>query len=184
MRGRPCRSTTCSQEAHRRRRERKKESARGFVERGQGFARRVGIMRRPSAPSPVLKRRDAMAMAAAPYLHPKLSSVDATLSSASEKPGDVDSIQVTFVHPRPQGIDEDADGKRASMEGARRARRASWSVLLRRMVTRSSIGLGFWSWASTGVEYKAARDRGRRARSSRRTRSVAWAMDLSSVGLG
>ena len=61
------------------------------------------------------KRRDAMAMAAAPYLHPKLSSVDARLSSASEKPGDVDRIQVTFVHAQPQGIDDDADGKLASM---------------------------------------------------------------------
>jgi hypothetical protein len=70
------------------------------------------VMRDPNADD---KRRDAMAMAAAPYLHPKLSSVDAKLSSASEKPGDVDSIQVTFVRPQPQGIDEDADGKLASM---------------------------------------------------------------------
>jgi hypothetical protein len=61
------------------------------------------------------KRPDAMAMAAAPYLHPKLSSVDARLSSASEKAGDVDRIQVTFVHAQPQGIDDDADGKLASM---------------------------------------------------------------------
>ena len=61
------------------------------------------------------KRRDAMAMAAAPYLHPKLSSVDAKLSNASEKPGDVDRIEVTFVHAQPHGIDEDADGKLASM---------------------------------------------------------------------
>ena len=67
------------------------------------------------------KRRDAMAMAAAPYLHPKLSSVDAKLSSASEKP-EVDHIQVTFVHAQPQGIDEDAGGKLASM-GCQRATR-------------------------------------------------------------
>jgi hypothetical protein len=65
-------------------------------------------MRDPAADD---KRRDAMAMAVAPYLHPKLSSVDAKLSSAWEKPGDVDRIQATFVHPQPQGIDEDADGK-------------------------------------------------------------------------
>ena len=64
------------------------------------------VMRDASADQ---KRRDAMAMAAAPYLHPKLSSVDAKLSSASEKP-EVDHIQVTFVHPQSQGIDEDADG--------------------------------------------------------------------------
>jgi len=72
----------------------------------------LGVMRDPGADD---KRRDAMAMAAAPYLHPKLSSVDARLSSASEKPGDVDRIQVTFVHAQPQGIDDDADGKLASI---------------------------------------------------------------------
>ena len=66
------------------------------------------VMRNPNADE---KRRDGMAMAAAPYLHPKLSSVDAKLSSASEKPGDVDRIQVTFVHPQPKGIDEDDEGK-------------------------------------------------------------------------
>ena len=70
------------------------------------------VMRDASADQ---KRRDAMAMAAAPYLHPKLSSVDAKLSSASDKFGDVDRIEVTFVHPRPQGIDEDTDGKLTSM---------------------------------------------------------------------
>jgi DNA invertase Pin-like site-specific DNA recombinase len=42
-------------------------------------------------------------------------SVDAKLSSASEKFGDVDRIEVTFVHPRPQGIDEDRYGKFTSM---------------------------------------------------------------------
>jgi hypothetical protein len=72
----------------------------------------LAVMRDPNADH---KRRDAMAMAAAPYLHAKLSSIDAKLSSALEKPEDVSSIQVTFVHPRPQGIDEDADGKLASM---------------------------------------------------------------------
>jgi|SRR4029077_9749572 hypothetical protein len=61
------------------------------------------------------RRRDAMAMAAAPYLHPKLSAVDAKLSNASEKPGDVDRIEVTFVHAQPQSIDDDADGKLTSM---------------------------------------------------------------------
>jgi Family of unknown function (DUF5681) len=68
----------------------------------------LAVMRDPNVD---YKRRDAMATAAAPYLHPKLSSVDAKLSSAWEKPGDVDRIQVTFVHPQPQGMDEDVDRK-------------------------------------------------------------------------
>jgi hypothetical protein len=72
----------------------------------------LGVMRDPRVDD---KRRDAMAAAAAPYLHPKLSSVDAKLSNASEKPGDVDRIEVTFVHAQPHGIDEDADGKLPSM---------------------------------------------------------------------
>ena len=72
----------------------------------------LAVMRDASADR---KRRDAMAMAAAPYLHPKFSSVDAKLSSASEKPEDVDRIEVTFVHAQPHGVDEDADGKLASM---------------------------------------------------------------------
>jgi hypothetical protein len=46
------------------------------------------------------KRRDAMAMAAAPYLHPKLSTVEAKQPEleTSEAP----HIQVTFVRPRPR----------------------------------------------------------------------------------
>jgi hypothetical protein len=72
----------------------------------------LAVMRDPGADD---KRRDAMAMAAAPYLHPKLSSLDAKLSSASDKFGDVDRIELTFVRPQPRGIDEDADGKLGSM---------------------------------------------------------------------
>jgi predicted RNase H-like nuclease (RuvC/YqgF family) len=60
----------------------------------------LSVMRDPRADD---KRRDAMAMAAAPYLHPKLSSLDAKLSSASDKFGDVDRIEVTFVHPAAPG---------------------------------------------------------------------------------
>ena len=41
------------------------------------------VMRDPAADH---KRRDAMATAAAPYLHPKLSSVDAKLSLAVPEP--------------------------------------------------------------------------------------------------
>jgi hypothetical protein len=46
------------------------------------------------------KRRDAMAMAAAPYLHPRLSPVEPKPNEpeASEAP----DIQVTFVRPRPR----------------------------------------------------------------------------------
>jgi hypothetical protein len=52
------------------------------------------------------KRRDAMAMAAAPYLHPKLSSVEpakAEQLSPAEKHG----IRVVFVRPGPRHEDED-----------------------------------------------------------------------------
>src|SRR5262245_35072479 len=53
------------------------------------------------------KRRDAMAMAAAPYVHPKVSPVDAAKTeqlSRAEKYG----IRVTFVRPPPHEDDEDA----------------------------------------------------------------------------
>src|SRR5271170_6984863 len=43
-----------------------------------------------------VKRRDAMAMAAAPYLHAKISTIDAKLGGASEKPDEV-SVTVRFV---------------------------------------------------------------------------------------
>jgi hypothetical protein len=46
------------------------------------------------------KRRDAMAMAAAPYLHPKLSTVEAK-QTEPETP-EAPHIQVTFVRPRPR----------------------------------------------------------------------------------
>lgn len=66
------------------------------------------VMRDPSVNT---KRRDAMATAAAPYLHPKLSAVDAKLSNAPEAPRGVSSIEISFVHPQPQCIDEDEEGK-------------------------------------------------------------------------
>jgi hypothetical protein len=47
------------------------------------------------------KRRDAMAMAAGPYVHPKVSPVEAAKTeqlSQAEKYG----IRVEFVQPRPQ----------------------------------------------------------------------------------
>jgi hypothetical protein len=46
------------------------------------------------------KRRDAMAMAASPYLHSKLSTVDAKLSPAAAEPGpERPAVTVTFVMP-------------------------------------------------------------------------------------
>src|ERR1039457_1745455 len=42
------------------------------------------------------KRRDAMAIAAAPYLHPKLSSVDAKLSGAQSHREGL-AVEVSFV---------------------------------------------------------------------------------------
>ena len=44
------------------------------------------------------KRRDAMAMAAAPYLHPRLSAIDAKLSPFAGEPSPT-TIQVKFVLP-------------------------------------------------------------------------------------
>jgi len=51
------------------------------------------------------KRRDAMAVAAAPYLHPKLSAVEAKLNepSAAEEHG----ILVRFVRPSPRDEDDE-----------------------------------------------------------------------------
>jgi hypothetical protein len=52
------------------------------------------------------KRRDAMAMAAAPYLHPKVSPVEAAKTeqpSLAEKYG----IRVVFVRPRPRDEDDE-----------------------------------------------------------------------------
>jgi hypothetical protein len=54
-------------------------------------------MRDPGADD---KRRDAMAMAAAPYLHPKLSAIDAKLSPVvAELFPERRSITVEFVVP-------------------------------------------------------------------------------------
>jgi hypothetical protein len=51
------------------------------------------------------KRRDAMAMAAAPYLHPKMSPVEAKPNELSG--AEVHGIRVTFVRPHPQPEDGD-----------------------------------------------------------------------------
>jgi hypothetical protein len=55
------------------------------------------------------KRRDAMAMAAAPYGHPKLSAVEAKLSAPETS--EVPHIRVTFVKPHPRPELDDENGK-------------------------------------------------------------------------
>ena len=55
----------------------------------------LAVMRDPNADH---KRRDAMAMAAAPYLHSRLTAVDAKLSSAAAKPSP-EKMVVEFVMP-------------------------------------------------------------------------------------
>jgi hypothetical protein len=46
------------------------------------------------------KRRDAMAMAAAPYLHPRLTAIDAKLSPAVAQPSP-QKLLLEFVLPTP-----------------------------------------------------------------------------------
>ena len=55
------------------------------------------------------KRRDAMAIAAAPYLHPKLSTVDAKLNGVAQTPERISSIQVSFVRPRHTNDDDEGE---------------------------------------------------------------------------
>jgi hypothetical protein len=55
------------------------------------------VMRDPEADQ---KRRDAMAMAAAPYLHARLSAIDAKLSPAAAEPSpERTSVTVEFIVP-------------------------------------------------------------------------------------
>jgi hypothetical protein len=58
----------------------------------------LSVMRDPDADH---KRRDAMAMAAAPYLHPKVTAIDAKLCPVVSEPSPErpTSVQVTFVVP-------------------------------------------------------------------------------------
>jgi hypothetical protein len=61
------------------------------------------VMRDPAADD---KRRDAMAMAAAPYLHSKLSAIDAKLSPVAAEPGpERPAVTVTFVMPEREDDD-------------------------------------------------------------------------------
>jgi hypothetical protein len=56
------------------------------------------------------KRRDAMAMAAAPYLHSRLTAIDAKLSSVAGNPSaEIDAIRVEFVLPSKSHIGDDRE---------------------------------------------------------------------------
>jgi hypothetical protein len=57
----------------------------------------LSVMRNPNAND---KRRDAMAMAAAPYLRPKLSPVDAKLGASASQSDGARTIQVVFIDPK------------------------------------------------------------------------------------
>jgi hypothetical protein len=50
-----------------------------------------------------------MAIAAAPYLHPKLSTVDAKLNGVAQTPEPVSSIEVSFVRPRHTNDDDEGE---------------------------------------------------------------------------
>jgi hypothetical protein len=56
------------------------------------------------------KRRDAMAIAAAPYLHPKVSAVEAKPNEPAA--AEVAGIRVVFVRPRPHPEPNDENGER------------------------------------------------------------------------
>jgi hypothetical protein len=67
----------------------------------------LSVMRDPAADN---KRRDAMAMAAAPYLHPRLTAIDAKLSPANaEQPSERPSLTVEFVLPTRDHAREDQE---------------------------------------------------------------------------
>jgi hypothetical protein len=65
----------------------------------------LGIMRDPAADN---KRRDAMAMAAAPYLHPRLTAIDAKMSPAAAQPSP-QKLLLEFVLPTRHHAREDQD---------------------------------------------------------------------------
>jgi hypothetical protein len=65
----------------------------------------LSVMRNPRADD---KRRDAMAAAAAPYLHAKLCSVEPKPTDPEKSK--VDTITVHFVHPTRQAADDEPPG--------------------------------------------------------------------------
>lgn len=65
------------------------------------------------------KRRDAMATAAAPYLHPKMSPVEAKANEPERS--EPTEIRVTFVRPRPRPeLDEHNETGPACSSAAKR----------------------------------------------------------------
>lgn len=67
----------------------------------------LSVMRDPAAEH---RRRDAMAMAAAPYLHPKLSAIDAKRSPLVAEPSpERTSVVVEFVVPNGARTREDQE---------------------------------------------------------------------------
>jgi hypothetical protein len=65
----------------------------------------LSVMRDPAADH---KRRDAMAMAAAPYLHSRLTAIDAKFSSAAVQPSPR-QLLIEFVLPTRDYAREDQD---------------------------------------------------------------------------
>ena len=65
----------------------------------------LSVMRDSAADS---KRRDAMAMAAAPYLHPRLTAIDAKLSPAASEPSP-QKLLLEFVLPTRDHAREDQE---------------------------------------------------------------------------
>jgi hypothetical protein len=67
----------------------------------------LSVMRDPAADH---RRRDAMAMAAAPYLHARLSTIDATLSPAAAEPSpEKTSVTIEFVVPTAGRVRDDRE---------------------------------------------------------------------------
>jgi hypothetical protein len=65
----------------------------------------LNVMRDPAADN---KRRDAMAMAAAPYLHSRLTAIDAKLSPAIPAPSP-EKLVIEFVIPTRHDAQEDQE---------------------------------------------------------------------------
>jgi hypothetical protein len=65
----------------------------------------LSVMRDPAADN---KRRDAMAMAAAPYLHPRLTAIDAKLNATAAQPSP-EKLLIEFVLPTGDHAREDQE---------------------------------------------------------------------------
>jgi hypothetical protein len=65
----------------------------------------LAVMRDPNADH---KRRDAMAMAAAPYFHPRLTAIDVKFSPGAAQPS-LRKLLIEFVLPTRDHAQEDQD---------------------------------------------------------------------------